>query len=519
MGDAAELRATMLRYLKARIPFVSIRSDERNRVSSIVEDIAGAELSGLTFLEFMPGVGLRDLRTHNVVNDDQSILGALQWIQGTFLRAQNLSVLLSDVPNLSDETPESRKLYDTCNLGLSNGGVVMAVTSDSVWPRLQRIGMSMTLDHPNEAEMNALIVEQLDAHRGQVPIEWDDIDCRRAASILTGISAVEAENVIVTLLANGSVTKGDLAEVSRAKDRVFSDISGIERVTLGELDYQVGGLAGLRAWLRRERHFLTADLAHRQMKPPRGVLLVGVPGCGKSLSAKAIASSWELPLYRLDMASIMGQYVGQSEGRLKEAFQTADHVAPCVLWIDEIEKGLAGIGSDSTGVTTRLVGQFLFWLQESTARVFVVATANDVSALPPELLRRGRFDELFFVDLPEEDERREIIEIYAARYVPGRKVDDELMGDLVELSEGFSGADIEAAVREVGKEAELRGDDAAVSDDFVIRAFRNIVPLVRTNPERIAAIRQWGAERAVPASGKAISAVSAEPRKGRVVLT
>ena len=139
---------------------------------------------------------------------------------------------------------------------------------------------------------------------------------------------------------------------------------------------------------------MTADLRERGIRPPRGILLVGVPGCGKSLSAKAIASLWNLPLYRLDLSTIHGQYLGQSENRLKEALSTADHVAPCVLWIDEIEKGLAGaVGGGDGGTSTRLVGQFLYWLQESLARVFVVATANDVSKSPE--LAQGRFDELF----------------------------------------------------------------------------------------------------------------------------
>jgi SpoVK/Ycf46/Vps4 family AAA+-type ATPase len=244
------------------------------------------------------------------------------------------------------------------------------------------------------------------------------------------------------------------------------------------------------------------------------VLLVGVPGCGKSLSAKAIAHDWSLPLYRLDLATIHGQYLGQSEGRLKEALATADHVAPCVLWIDEIEKGLAGAtqGAGDGGTSTRLVGQFLYWLQEARSRVFVVATANDVSRLPPELLRRGRFDELFFVDLPSAEERREIIQIYVRRGLQ-RDIDEALMQELLELSEGFAGADIESAVREVVKEACLHGD-AAVHDDLFRSSFQNLVPLSKTSPEQIESIRAWGRERAVPASGQPIGGASpSRPRR------
>ncbi|MBE3590570.1 MAG: AAA family ATPase, partial [Firmicutes bacterium] len=261
----------------------------------------------------------------------------------------------------------------------------------------------------------------------------------------------------------------------------------------------------------------TADLRDRGIRPPRGILLVGVPGCGKSLSAKAIAADCGLPLYRLDLATIHGQYLGQSEARLKEALSTADHLAPCVLWIDEIEKGLAGaMGAGDGGTSYRLVGQFLFWLQEGKARVFVVATANDVSLLPPELLRRGRFDELFFVDLPTPEEREEIIRIYVRRGLK-RDVDADLLKELVALSEGFSGADIESAVREVVKEAFLKGDEAVTPELFRM-SFTNVVPLSKTSPEVIEAIRAWGRERAVPASGVEVSGTHPTVRARRTVI-
>jgi SpoVK/Ycf46/Vps4 family AAA+-type ATPase len=172
----------------------------------------------------------------------------------------------------------------------------------------------------------------------------------------------------------------------------------------------------LQHWLEHQKKLLTADLKSRKLRPPRGVLLVGLPGCGKSLSAKYIAANWNLTLYRLDLAAIQRQNLGQSENRLKDALASADNAAPCILWFDEIEKGLSGATAASDGGTSvRMVGQFLFWLHESTAKVFIVATANDVSKLPPELLRKGRFDELFFVDLPGEEERKDIFQLYIQR--------------------------------------------------------------------------------------------------------
>jgi len=225
-----------------------------------------------------------------------------------------------------------------------------------------------------------------------------------------------------------------------------------------------------------------------------------------------------MPLYRLDLSTIHGQYLGQSEGRLKDALSTADHVAPCVLWIDEIEKGLAGAtGGGDGGTSTRLVGQFLYWLQEARARVFVVATANDVSRLPPELLRRGRFDELFFVDLPTAPERKEIIEIYVRRGLRA-SIDATLRDHCVDLSEGFAGSDIESAVRQVVKFAYLRGDDV-VTDELFRTSFQDVVPLLKTSPEQIEGIRAWGRERAVPASGQISPQQGAQRGRRGILVT
>jgi SpoVK/Ycf46/Vps4 family AAA+-type ATPase len=208
--------------------------------------------------------------------------------------------------------------------------------------------------------------------------------------------------------------------------------------------------------------------------------------------------------------------VGQSEGRLREALDTADRVAPCVLWIDEIEKGLAG-QNDSTGVGRRLLGQFLFWLQESNSRVFVVATANDVRSLPPELLRKGRFDELFFVDLPGPDDREEIIQLYYRRYVKADAAPD-LVTRLVELSDGFAGSDIESALHEVGAEVLLNGGVEHLQPTFVVDSFANTMPLSRTNPEQIEDIRAWGRDRAVPAGRTGFAPTPGAVGAGRRVL-
>jgi ATP-dependent 26S proteasome regulatory subunit len=443
--------------------------------------------------------GLRDLRSGQVISEDKSVLGALELAGEWFQSRSNLTMVFTDVQHLGDDNDISRRFMDLAQLAEQHGGCIMVITADPTWSTLQRMGMAVTLDLPDVDEMRHEIAEFLRPYQGAIRIEWGAAELDEAASVLAGVTKIEALNILSTFVVRKSITKEDLTELSRAKDSIFSELAGIERVVVRSGDHMVGGLAGLRQRLPRKRPLLTMDLRDRGMRPPRGVLLVGVPGCGKSLSAKAIAADWQLPLYRLDIGSVLGTYVGQSESRFKEALATADTVAPCVLWIDEIEKGLAGSGSDSTGVTTRLVGQFLYWLQESKARVFVVATANDVRTLPQELLRSGRFDDMFFVDLPEADERREIIQIYLRKYLR-TSVPDEVVEELVQASEGFAGSDLQAAVAEIGYEA-IRIGDENVPVDYFKSAFANIVPLARSAPERIDEVRQLR-DRAIPASGR-----------------
>lgn len=516
MSDMKTFKNALERYVSARIPFISIRTTERSRALGVLKGVA--EKVNIPIYVHTLSEGMKDIVTQRKVNEDRSVYGALDFIGQQFTQRNNLTFVLTEFPDLENDNERARHFADVVMLAEQKAGVVIVLTSTPIWGQLQRLGMALTLDLPNEDEMMEIVNTSLNYYQSQVPIEWTDSEKHEAATMMAGISQIEAENIIATIAVKGSIKHEDLAEITKAKDRIFADISGLERIKVDNQALTVGGLSGLKAWLEHERPLLTANLREVGIRPPRGVLLVGVPGCGKSLSAKAIAVSWNLPLYRLDLATIHGQYLGQSEGRLKEALQTAEHVAPCVLWIDEIEKGLAGAqGNGDGGTSTRLVGQFLFWLQEARSRVFVVATANDVSKLPPELLRRGRFDELFFVDLPSPIERAEIIQIYVRRGLK-RELDVSLLKELVHLSDGFAGSDLESAIRDVVKEAFLNGE-GAVNPDLFRRSFVNVVPLSKTSPEQIAAIRRWGRERAIPASGhQNVSDPNQSPQKRQLLF-
>lgn len=514
MSDVAESKELLKRYSIARIPFIAINTIEKARTLDILKDIS-EELS-LPFYVHSLSKGVYDLATDKVLNEDRSVYGAIDFMTEQMKRKQYLTLVLTEIPDISSDNSDSKQILALVNLANESGGVIMILTNNAVWNQLQRQGMVLKIDMPNEEEMYSIIKEYTDDYRNEIPIEWDNSDIREAASTLAGVTRIEAENIIAALIANKCIRKSDMDEIRFAKDRLFSDISGLEKIDVNENVRDVGGLEGLRKWLNEKKELLKPEkrdeLRAKGLQPPRGILLVGVPGCGKSLSAKSISVNWKLPLYRLDFATVQGSYVGQSEQQLKDALMTAENVSPCILWIDEIEKGLSGAaGTGDGGVSTRMVGQFLFWMQECKKQVFVVATANDVSMLPSELLRRGRFDELFFVDLPTADERRDILALYMRKYL-NLDFSGEFANRIVAASEGFTGADLESTVRDLAY-CTIANDNFVLNEENMLNAFNNVVPLSQTSPEKIEAIRDWGKERAVPASGKPIGGEKLSQRK------
>ena len=326
------------RYMIARIPFITLDTIERSRILDELKKIA-EDLSLAVYVHTL-SKGVYDMASGKVLNEDKSVYGAIDFFGEQMKRRQNLTLVLTETPDLSTDNSDTRQLLDLVNLANENGGAVIVFTNHPVWNRLQRSGMIIKIALPDEEEMYPIIKEYIDDYRAEIPIEWDDGDIREAASILAGVTSIEAENVIAALIAKKSITKADMDEVRYAKDRLFSDISGLEKIEVDAGIENVGGLGGLREWLNEKKQLLRPEkreeLRAKGLRMPRGILLVGVPGCGKSLSAKAISASWKLPLYRLDFATVQGSYVGQSEQQLKDALTTAENVSPCILWIDEI---------------------------------------------------------------------------------------------------------------------------------------------------------------------------------------
>jgi len=322
------------------------------------------------------------------------------------------------------------------------------------------------------------------------------LDAARGLTVMEARLAFGKAAAELRRLDHGAVTL-----VAREKERIIKQSEVLEYYATDARMADVGGLGNLKQWLERRRNAFSSNARAFGLDAPKGVLLLGVQGCGKSLLAKAIAATWQFPLLRFDMGKVFGGIVGQSESNVRTALQVAQALAPCVLWIDEIEKGLAGMGSsDQTdgGTTARVVGTLLTWMQEKSDPVFVVATANRIDMLPPELLRKGRFDEIFFVDLPTRAVREEILAIHLKK--KGRKPDDFALADLAARSVGFSGAELEEAVREGLFDA--YAEDRELRDHDISRALERTSPLSRTMREQIDDLRKWAKVRARLAAGE-----------------
>ena len=351
------------------------------------------------------------------------------------------------------------------------------------------------------------------AEHSAVRIDLDDRAREALIRAASGLTLQEAENVFAkTLVNDGRLSAEDVSTVSSEKQQIVRKSGLLEYHEAGADLHDVGGLDQLKEWMQRRSLAFTEQAAQFGLPSPKGVLLVGVQGCGKSLCAKAVARAWNMPLLRFDVGRVFSSLVGSSEENIRRAIAVAESIAPTVLWVDEIDKAFAGsqgsAGSDG-GTSARVMSTFLTWLSEKSKPVFVLATANDISQLPPELLRKGRLDEIFFVDLPALAERRAIVGIHLAkrRRDPARFDVEQLAA----AADGFSGAEIEQAIISALYDAFYLGRELETGD--VLRAIRETVPLSRTMSERISSLRVWAEGRARPASKPEDSGVVAPRRK------
>lgn len=399
-----------------------------------------------------------------------------------------------------------RRLRDIIPALKSSRKTIAFISSKLVIPcDMEKEISILDFDLPNAEEIQAMLEELIiGLNPESVHLSNDDkILLSRSA---LGLTMQEAENAFCRAIVK---LKGlDISAISiihEEKNQVVKK-TGVLEFVKSDLDIDdIGGLENLKKWLIRRNKSWSEKAQAYNLPAPKGVLITGVPGCGKSLTAKAMSAIWGLPLLKLDMGKIFGGIVGSSEENMRKAIATAEAVSPSILWVDEIEKGFSGLksGGDS-GTSARVFGTFLTWMQEKTDPVFVIATANDISSLPPELLRKGRFDEIFFVDLPTAKEREKIFRLHINKRIKSTavqheiKLDDELCRELSSLSVGYVGAEIEQIVISAMYEAFYA--DRGLKKEDIIKAISETVPLSSTQREQILELRAWAKERAVLAT-------------------
>lgn len=379
--------------------------------------------------------------------------------------------------------------------------LILVDHSENVPPVIGAYATRFALSLPGDAELETLVRETLRSAHREHPIEIDISRSGFHAIIrnLRGLTRRQAEQIIrETVCEDRRFDDEDINHVVTAKRKALNAGSGLLEFVESPVDLTaIGGLTRLKQWLEQRRGALTDKAADFGLAAPRGVLMLGVQGAGKSLCAKAIAAAWQQPLMRMDVGALYDRYVGESERRLRDALRQAEHMAPIILWFDEIEKAFASAAAQSTdgGLSKRMFGTLLTWMQEHGAPVFLVATANDIEALPPELLRKGRFDEIFFVDLPTRATRAQIFAIHLRKR--GRDPAQFDLAALADSADGFSGAEIEQAIIAALHRAFHAGRELTTADLAAVLA--ESPPLSVTMAERIARLRRWAHQRCVPA--------------------
>ena len=488
----------LLLLLKSRFPIVLVESHEEPRVLGLLEKITNLE--NLPLYTWSVTAGFRRRMRTEFVAETSDLTLALRHIEKT---VQNgVYVLLDAQPYLQD--PINLRLVREIALTYNNTPRTLVFVS----PRLElpaellRMSARFQLALLDPAGVMQIIREEVElwrAEQGTEAVKGQKEAVDLIAQHLAGTSPEDARRLIRQAIRDDS--RLNLDDVTRILKFKHQSLAANTLLSL-ELDCvaaaEVGGQANLKHWLERRRPVFLAEPGSTGLDAPKGILLLGVQGSGKSLAAKAVAGAWGVPLLRLDFASLYDKYFGETERNLRDALAAAEAMAPCVLWIDEIEKGLASddSGGADGGLSRRVLGTLLTWMAERRKRVFLVATANDISRLPPELVRKGRFDEIFFVDLPDEQTRKDIFRIHLAR----RKLPPESfdLDTLTRQSEGFSGAEIEQAI--VSALYEGHAAKAPVTTDIVAEELHRTRPLSVTMAERVDELRAWAVGRTVSAN-------------------
>lgn len=503
---------------KARFPFIYIPTWEEIRIVDLITKIASNTKMIKTKRDVFIWSSTEGLKKvlkdgqENVSNANEAI-EALNFIDNynnpAILILKDIHPLLG-VNNRNADYNFIRKIRDVAgslkNAEVSKNVVILAPTL--VLPlELQKDVTVVDFDLPTLSEIKSLLNEMINMNEGSgIKIKLNEDEKEILCKGAQGLTLQEAENAFArAMVSKGQLTVNELDVILDEKCQVIKKTGILEFIKSDFNMNDVGGLENLKKWLiKRNNSWLGKAQKDYNLPAPKGVLITGVPGCGKSLTAKAMSALWQLPLLRLDVGKIFSGLIGSSEENMRKAIQTAEAVAPSILWIDEIEKGFGGNGTERDGGTaTRVFGTFLTWMSEKTKPVFVIATANNINALPSEMLRKGRFDEIFFVDLPTKAERKVIFKLHLEKRLKGSiskdfPITDMLLNKLAEITEGFVGAEIEQVV--ISALFEAFAENRPLQEDDLFKVIKNTVPLSTTQAEQILTIREWANERAVAAT-------------------
>ena len=484
--------------VRANTPLIVIETPDEARVVDLFRHVLTNVWRALYRWSITEGMRRVDLDREDPAEVAPDMTTTLQAIKAHDQRG--IYLLLDVLPYLGYASTQRmlREILD--RRGSQEHTIVMVGSKIELPPELESLAVRFSLKLPDENALLKLLKDEVELYQrenGGRRVEVDKPVLGQIVRNLRGLTLVEARRIARHLIfRDGALGEADLPELAKLKFELLNKSGHLHFEYDTARFSDVAGLSRLKTWIGHRREaFVTGDLPVG-LDAPKGVLLLGVQGCGKSLAAKAVAGGFGVPLVRLDFGTLYNKFHGETEKNLRDALASAEQLEPCVLWIDELEKGLsASTGSEDGGVSRRVLGYFLTWMAERKSRVFLVATANAVQELPPELLRKGRFDEIFFVDLPSAAARGEIFRLHLDK----RKVDWGAfsLNALVDASEGFSGAEIEQAI--VSALYAAHADKAPVDEAKVLAELRGTRPLSVLMAEQVQGLRDWAQSRTVPA--------------------
>ena len=511
-----QFKKQLTEFIKARFPYVYIETHEEERVTKIIKDIAIDQTCikiPREVFTWSQATGLKngDTCIQNSKNPLQLFEIIKKFDKNAIFILYDFHVYFGTKGRNADHEiiRALRDLINYIKLSKYRKNVIFISPEIIIPDTMQKDIVICDFPLPKLSEIKSKLNKMLSVNAKIDTNELNEEDKDKLSKAALGLTMQEAENAFALAMVNdGKLTIKDIDVILEEKMQVIRKTGMLEYIQSDFNMNDIGGLDNLKKWLLKRNNSWSERAKKYCIPAPKGVLVTGIPGCGKSLTAKAMSKIWQLPLLRLDLGKIFSGIVGSSEENMRKAIRTVEAVAPAILWVDEIEKGLNNATSaNDGGVSSRIFGTFLTWMQEKEAPVFVIATANNISRLPAELLRKGRFDEIFFVDLPTLKEREEIFSVHMKRRLKDPEVckdinpnDKELIQKLAAQTEGFIGSEIEQVVISALCDAFFEQRELKLSD--FEKAIKNTVPLSQTQKEQILALREWANIRAVSASSK-----------------